>query len=343
MKSLLLVIALLALSCCAPPPETDLQRAFYHWKSTIDSAGIQGPLERLDVKKVYLRAFDIDWDHSYEGPVPVGPLTNPEAAPTGVMLIPTIFITNRTFRNLSEAALPELVDKVQQKLAFLFSHHYPIQEVQFDCDWTRTTRERYFQFLRLFKKATSWDVSVTIRLHQVRYFEQTGIPPADRGMLMFYNMGALEDWEESNSILNNEKARPYLKEAGGYKLPLDLALPIFSWGVIFRNGKMIKLIHGLPKAALQDSSRFILLEKNRYRVKRSTYLEGLYLYRDDNIRLEKIEAKKLEEAVKLNLPLFEGRSFTLSFYHLDTTFINALSYGSHLSIVPLRYGSVLFV
>ncbi len=326
MKPLLLIIPLLILSCCSPGPETTLQRAFYHWKSTIDAGAIQEPLERLQVEKIYLRVFDIDWDEAYGGPVPLGQLTNPKDVPAGVNIIPTIFITNRTFTRLSEAALPRLIAQIEKKLAFLFPEKNSFQEIQFDCDWTGSTRERYFQFLRLFKEKTAWSMSATIRLHQVRYADRTGVPPVDRGMLMFYNMGELEKWEEPNSILNNDKARPYLERADRYPLPLDLALPIFSWAVVFRGGDMIRLIHSLPEEALQDSSRFVFLEKNRYLVKKSTFLEGLYLYQDDYIRLEKIEAHKLEEAVKLTLPLFEGLSFTLSFYHLDTTFVNDLSY-----------------
>ena len=143
---------------------------------------------------------------------------------------------------------------------------------------------------------------------------------------MFYNMGALESWEETNSILNLEKAKPYMQNRKAYPLPLDLALPIFSWGVIFRNDKMIKLIHKLSEKELGDSTRFERLENNRYRVINSTYVDGLFLYTNDSIRLEKIELAKLEEAVKLNLSLFRQKNFTLSLYHLDTTFINMLTY-----------------
>jgi hypothetical protein len=134
------------------------------------------------------------------------------------------------------------------------------------------------------------------------------------------------------SILNIEKARPYLQNKKAYPLPLDLALPIFSWGVVFRNDEMVKLIHKLPEKALQDSSRFEQVSDQRFEVKKSTYLEGLYLYRGDYIRLEKIEPEKLDEAVKLNLPLFKGKTFTLSLYHLDTTFINSMTY-DHLDAV----------
>lgn len=320
------LLLLFLLSSCHPKEETQVERAFYHWKSTIEEGVMDAPLERLGVKKIYLRVFDIDWDAAYGGPVPVGQLINPEAIPRQLTIIPTIFITNRTFRELPEAQLSQLSSQIYQKLQNIFIEKEVIQEVQFDCDWTQTTQEAYFHFLKLFKRLSALNISVTIRLHQIRYPDQTGVPPADRGMLMFYNMGELESWEEPNSILNLDKARPYLQEKQTYPLPLDLALPIFSWGVVFRNDQMIKLVHKLSERDLTDTSRFEMLEKNHFRVTKSTYVEGLYLYADDYIRLEKIESKNLEEAVKLNLPLFTQRAFTLSLYHLDTTFINMLTY-----------------
>jgi hypothetical protein len=320
------ILFLSILAACHSNPEPQVHRAFYHWKSTIEAGVMNAPLERLGIERVYLRVFDVDWDASYGGPVPVGQLSNPEAIPDQINIIPTIFITNRTFSKLAESQIPALSAQVHQKLENIFSPKGPIQEVQFDCDWTQTTREAFFQFLKTFKKQTGLKLSVTIRLHQIRYPEQTGIPPADRGMLMFYNMGALESWEETNSILNLEKASPYMQNKKAYPLPLDLALPIFSWGVIFRNDKMIRLIHKLSEKELRDSTRFERLDNNRYRVINSTYVDGLFLYADDSIRLEKIEPAKLEEAVKLNLSLFRQKNFTLSLYHLDTTFINMLTY-----------------
>jgi hypothetical protein len=328
---LLPLLLLIIVASCQPSSPTTLHRAFYHWKSTIGE-NVNDPLNLLGVEKLYLRVFDIDWDAAYGAPVPVGQLTNPKAIPTVKEIIPTIFITNRTFLKMEEAGIPELCSRTLTKLESSLPYWDQVQEVQLDCDWSPNTREKYFNFLALFKQQAERRISATIRLHQIRYPDQTGIPPVDRGMLMFYNMGALESWEETNSILNIEKARPYLQNKKAYPLPLDLALPIFSWGVVFRNDEMVKLIHKLPEKALQDSSRFEQVSDQRFEVKKSTYLEGLYLYRGDYIRLEKIEPEKLDEAVKLNLPLFKGKTFTQSLYHLDTTFINSMTY-DHLDAV----------
>lgn len=327
----LLLLFLLTQSCQAPQP-TQLHRAVYHWKSTLDAESLTDPLSRLGVDKIYLRVFDVDWDNSLGSPVPVGQLSNPENIPAEKEIVPTLFITNRTFQNIEEAQIDELCGRILTKLKNIVPSWEQVQELQLDCDWSPSTRNRYFRFLTLMKERFGRQLSVTIRLHQIRYPDQTGVPPVDRGMLMFYNMGELENWEETNSILNIKKARPYLQNKKAYPLPLDLALPIFSWGVVFRNDKMVRLIHKAPERELLDTTRFKPSGSNRFEVQQSTYLEGIYLYRGDNIRLEKIEPAKLKEAVKLNLPLFKGKTFTLSLYHLDTTFINAMTY-DHLDTI----------
>ena len=118
---------------------------------------------------------------------------------------------------------------------------------------------------------------------------------------MYYNMGDLEALDEPNSILNLEKAAPYLANPH-YDLPLDIALPIFSWGVLFREGKMIKLLPGNGRQGMEE-------------VTESTYLDGYYLYAGDIIRWEAITPDLLQAACQQlrTLPK-EGRHF-ITFYH----------------------------
>ncbi len=72
--------------------------------------------------------------------------------------------------------------------------------LQIDCDWTTKTAPKYFYFLQQIREkldahedggtfASLAMLSATIRLHQVKYPEKSGMPPVDKGVLMFYNMG----------------------------------------------------------------------------------------------------------------------------------------------------------
>ena len=209
-------------------------------------------------------------------------------------------------------------------------------EIQIDCDWSGTTKEKYFKLLSFLRKkiaSKKIKLSSTIRLHQIKFFKKTGVPPVDRGMLMFYNVGEVADISTQNSILDLEIAKQYLENFDNYPLQLDLALPIFSWGVLFRDGKMIKLISGLREAELSDSTRFVNSSASRilnfgstFEVKKSTYLDGRYLYEGDQIRLESVRLEVLEETAQLLKEHLFNEDLTISFYHLDTTTIKHFQY-----------------
>lgn len=70
-----------------------------------------------------------------------------------------------------------------------------------DCDWTPATKDRYFNFLREVKRQQPTVLlSVAVRLHQYRDRTSSGIPPADRGLLMCYNMAPVQERAPANAI-----------------------------------------------------------------------------------------------------------------------------------------------
>lgn len=314
----------ISLSFFACQTEQKVTPAFYHWKTNPDDlAQLEGTLEQLEIEKIYWRAFDVEWSAQHNMPIPTATAEFVDSLADHILIIPTIFITNNTFKNIKPQAIENFSNLFIQKIKNQFPK---LSEVQIDCDWTQSTKEKYFHFLEIIQQKTNWICSVTIRLHQLLYAEQTGLPPVSSGTLMFYNMGEVSQWSETNSILNLEKAAPYLKGLRNYQLPLDLALPLFSWGVLFRNGKMIKLINNLTSFDLKDTTRFQAIDSSRYKVITSTFLDGLYLYEEDLIRIEKVNFSLLKEALSQIKPYFKNKSFTLTFYHLDAKLINRFTY-----------------
>ena len=364
---------LLAVGCwlfggCKNEKTTLITPAFYHWQTHLQlTENERLYLDSLNVKKLYVKFFDVDWDEASGKPVPHAQVEIDTARLAGLEIVPTVFITNRTLLNLKIEAVPELTDRIFEKIVALAkpltsrskfgtsSKGGPhgegiwVNEIQFDCDWTEQTREKFFAFLDHFKATAEFDssfiihhsslkISATIRLHQLKFFEKTGVPPVDRGMLMFYNMGDVEAWETENSILDLETASQYLPNRNSsivirkYPLPLDLALPLFRWGVLFRDGRLIKLINNLGEEDLQDSQRFTKIAPHRFEVKKSTYLQGYYLYEGDRLRLEGVDLGQLEAAAEMLrfdkfLKFVKSDTATVAFYHLDTTTIKMFSHG----------------
>ncbi len=312
-------------SCRQAPPPAPVP-AFYHWQTKLDLTAAENDyLSELQAGKLYVKAFDVDWDENRQQAVPLARLEVVNSYPAAIEYIPTVFITNRTLRALDPSAIPELASRIAKLLQSISeAAGWNVQEVQLDCDWTASTRDRFFQLLEMLRRQPFTSpptiLSATIRLHQVRYPARTGVPPVDRGMLMCYNVGDVSSWKESNSILRADEVVPYL-EGGRYPLPLDVALPVFGWGVLFRQGRMIRLINGLSKEELTDSSRFTNLGGQRYELNKSTYLNGYYLYRGDRLRLEAAEPEALTAAASLLADWLPPAERTVAFYHLDTTTI----------------------
>lgn len=296
--------------------------SFYHWKThyTPDSLE-QHYLQELSGERLYLRLFDVDWEPQQQAPIPKAEARITAALPLTV--VPTIYITNRTLLQSSAAQRDTLVLRIVEKVAsYLPLDQVP--ELQIDCDWTGRSQSAYFKLLEALRTTlpASTKLSATLRLHQYRWPKKTGVPPTDRVMLMFYNMGELDDWQEPNSILNLDKAQAYLQHTNEYPLPLDIALPLFRWGVLYRQGQMIKLINQLSREELKAVGAVATDESGRrFRIPESTYLQGYYLYTGDEIRLEEVSPQALQEAAKLLrlLPCSEERY--LAFYHLDSALL----------------------
>lgn len=327
-NSILLFLLLFVFQNCNKD-STVVIPAFYHWKTNFEIDKNKGDyLQQVGVKHLYVKFFDVDWQNNEAIPlaeVQFYTQTNGD----GITVIPTIFITNRTFKHVStEKELAVLAENIVAKVKTIAqTNSIDIHEIQFDCDWTESTRASYFSFLeRVQELFPSIILSATIRLHQVKYAKRTGVPPVAKGVLMFYNMGDLEDIDEPNSILNLEKAKKYIGGMDNYPIHLDLALPLFAWGVVFREDKFINLINGLDETMLADTSRFKKITTNIFEIKKSTYLQGYYFYKGDSVKIEVIRQADLVESAHLLKDYFKNDTTRILFYHLDTKIINNHSY-----------------
>ncbi|MEM1119970.1 MAG: hypothetical protein AAGJ18_05940 [Bacteroidota bacterium] len=304
---------------------TETTPAFYHWQTKLSlSQREHAYLDELSTSTLYIKFFDVDWDFNRQEPTALAILIVADNLPKNLAIIPTVFITNRTLVQIEATAIPDLAQKIAQKLKGQIADvDRSFEEVQFDCDWTVSTKNKYFQLLQLLKKElpTTTNLSATIRLHQIKYLEKTGIPPVNRGMLMYYNMGEVQQLTTNNSILDNAIGQKYIDRLGEYPLPLDVALPLFQWGVLFRNDKMIKLLNQLTEQDLADRQRFNKVSENRWEVVKSTYLDGVYLYAGDWIRLEKSEIEDLKIATNLLQQYLKKEDRRMAFYHLDSAVV----------------------
>ena len=200
---------------------------------------------------------------------------------------PVIYIDNNALKNRDIKRLSKVI---------LNTISTKFKEVQFDCDWTKTTKNKYFNLLREMKRHYK-NISATIRLHQLKYQNETGVPPVDGGVLMFYNMSDFLDPNTKNYILDIEEGKKYLSGFKSYPLKLDLALPIYSMATVFRYGRVVSLIDSIRGDMVND--RFKKLSDNRYRVLKTHYFRGKLLYLGDEIRIDEVSLDMLKRAIKM--------------------------------------------
>jgi hypothetical protein len=191
-------------------------------------------------------------------------------------------------------------------------------EIQFDCDWTERTRDNFFQFIRQYRAISSQTVSSTIRLHQVKYKERTGVPPVDYGVLMYYNIGAING-DNTNSIYERSVANRYNSFIKSYPLPLDVALPVFSWGLTIRDGKVVELLNEINFSQFQNDSNFTQLGSDRYLTKHACFKAGHYFKEKDEVKQEHVPARDLLDITTQINEHSNHRIGKLIVYDLDST------------------------
>ena len=322
MRFCLLVVLLFSQACQSDSLPKDVTRGFYFWKSTFKlTPKEQSTLTDCHIQKLYIKAFDVDWDFTKSKAIPKASIHFEQSAPANLSLIPTIFITNQVIKQTAENQLTSLAGFINNHLELVWQNK-PFTEVQFDCDWTISTRTTYFKLLTLLKKHFQQKtISATIRLHQIKFAHKTGIPPVDRGMLMFYNMS---DWKKpqiKNSIYDLDAASQYVATLSKYPLPLDVVFPIFRWAIFYRNNRFLTVINNLDNQLLSQQS-FLKKQDNKYYVLKDTSAFGMSLRKNDMIRTEEIDYQQLLKGSRGLSKQISTQKLTFALYHLDQSTIS---------------------
>ena len=332
MKTLIPALLFLSIAACSPAPKQPLLPAFFYWETILDiSPEERGLMDSLACKKLYIKILDIGRNAATGE---IEPYSRTEISDTlalaGLQIIPTVFITNEVFQNISEEKIDWLAGKIAEASA-----QPKTKALLFDCDWTASTQNAFFLFLKKMrsKLPAGSSLEATIRLHQYKFPQKTGVPPVDRCMLMFYNTGDVDEESERNTIFHPDDALKYLQGAPkNYPLPLDLALPLFSWGLIFREGELWKIVPGpLPLEAMRRSEKYVehlsaegpkADESNEpfaahlWELKEGTFLGGHYLRPGDRLRVSATSSELLFKAASLAQKLDLADDATLVFFHL---------------------------
>jgi hypothetical protein len=212
----------------------------YYWQVTFALDSVQSDfLHRHDIRCLYCRYFDVVNDPE-QGPMPNATVQFATPVPSGIEIVPTVFIMNDCMQVWPDSLARRIVRRVVQMNET--NDIGGVRELQIDCDYTARNRELYYRFLeevRYEASAAGMALSTTVRLHQL----SMPAPPVDYGVLMLYNTGSPDRFAERNPILDMRDVKPYLRYLHDYPLPLAAAYPVFLWQ---RNIHGVRIDHVAP-------------------------------------------------------------------------------------------------
>lgn len=271
----------------------------YYWRTVFNLSDSERDfMKRQRVERMYLRMFDVTVG-AYM-PVPNASLSFATSVPHGIEVVPTVFITVEALRQAADSLMIDiLAERIVRRVSAMCSWNGidEWREIQLDCDWTKSTQIAFYKLCKEVKRRVGKRlVSSTIRLHQLTF----DAPPVDYGVLMVYNTDRFNDIKTRNSILNPNTVRTYLKKKLYTKIPLDIALPIFQWDIVFRDGTFARISKSY----------------------------GGDLTRGDTVRHEQVDIRDIVYTQKLLYQYLnlERKGYSTILYHLDSVNIKTYSY-----------------
>ncbi|WP_027376617.1 hypothetical protein [Kaistella palustris] len=293
---------------------------FYYWRTNLSmSAHEKKTLAEADAPYLYTRFFDIEKVNGKFQPVAV--ITKDDTFQTDKEIVPVVFIKNDLFYDITLKEIDflaknvsTLIQKKQKDFGFK-----PSGEIQIDCDWTAGTNKEYFAFLEKLKDYSKKEITCPLRLHQVKDRTLSGVPPVDKVYLMCYSTSSPLENTDRNSILDMPTLKNYLRYIQRYPLDIDVAVPIFSWGIVTNHVGKHKLINALTTKDLQNPN-FKMISENKAEVLKDGFYFGSYLSKGFTIKVEEISNAQIRE-----LKQFIGGklwNYNIVYYHLDGRFLN---------------------
>lgn len=332
MKKLLLLafLPLLFLACENKSHVTQVDRAFYYWKSTGgNNLAYTDSLSRyLKLKKLYVKFFEVEHDALMGNNPTVKTNLREYDSISASEIIPTVYIRNEVFLKTSQKGLDSLADNVHFLIDKFLTDRFPafkagVKEYQMDCDWTPKYKDNFFYFLKKLKQVSHKQLSCTLRLYPYKYPDKMGVPPVDKAMLMCYNLSHPLEHKDSNSILDTDELKSYLKGSEKYPLHLDVALPVYSWALLYQNETFKGIIYNTQFI----DSTYAPVRPMWYRATQDKNVDEFFIRKGDLLKKETVDAAAINKAIAMVKEYVALKdTVTVSLFYLDNEQLKPYKY-----------------
>lgn len=323
MKGFQLLIAFLLIFSCSKKEKHPY--TYYYWKTNLAlNETEKKALAHSTTPYLYTRFFDVNKVNGKFEPVAV--ITKDKSFQTEKEIIPTVFITNQTFLNIKREEIPFLAKSIDDLIQKKAKDYQLVEskEIQIDCDWTAGTKDDYFKFLKELKKISNKEVTCTLRLHQVKDKDLMGIPPVDKVYLMCYSTSSPMENSIKNSILDLDILKSYLSKLEDYPLKnIEVALPIYSWGIVTNHLGKHKLINALSVKDLENPD-FRKISDDQIEILKDGFYFGNFLNKGFKIKIEEISNEQLDYVIQFLDKKIQH--YNIIYYQLDSKFVEGRNF-----------------
>ena len=143
----LLLVLLGACSYEDTPPE----QALYCWKTQVQFSAEEADFVKNNrIERLYIRYCDVGLRDN--APVPIAPVDIDTLSVQGKTVIPVVYLKNEIFNSELTEGNSTYISMLAHKLGDYIEqinryYRLRVSEVQFDCDWSLSTKQAYFSML----------------------------------------------------------------------------------------------------------------------------------------------------------------------------------------------------
>lgn len=136
---------------------------------------------------------------------------------------------------------------------------------------------------------------------------------------MCYSTSSPLETSDKNSILDVTILKNYLAKLEDYPIKhIEVALPIYSWGIVTNHLGKHKLINALSQKDLENPN-FKKFSENEIIIQKDGFYFGSFLNKGFKIKIEEISDSQLKEVIAFldkKIP-----KFNIIYYQLDSKFV----------------------
>lgn len=290
-------------------------------------------------RALHLHLMDIVWDDDKQFAFPALQLTIEKPLPEDLSVVPVIGIDNEVFEQLDAEKAGVLADMIADRIIDRFTENSglrnPLKSILLDCDWTTSSKGSYFAFVDALTGSFQCPVEVTLRLHQMKYSEQMGVPPVKRVMLLFDKLCGKDGNSCVDPLGEADSAADYLSSSADYPLPTDIGISIGTNAMLKGPSGSSTFIPEVDRERLSDTLLYEKLSPSEYRVLEDGFLNNVPIAKGDLLVIQKIQMPELKNALKVLGKKLRKEKRTVCFLPFNLAMSTAWSAGQLTELMDI--------